>query len=468
MKRVLLISSTVTFLLVARPTNAFLAEEEIIYPQNLPVCNEFNIEYRQETEVTGPLPSSIQSATTEKNLQKISGRLEVKDTDFPDFAAMENNFFQALAKILPQELKKQVSLDERALKTKFTHYPQAQDENNKVVAAEKNPEATFNQPAWFTKMLGETKILCGLLGTCSAPKSLNIKVVQSSLESSPLPEGYCQSQQNISGDSVESLQNPQPEFTTKTWWQKITDYVEDWINKIFRRKTTQTATFLVRGAGPMIGGQTMSQQVTFADSFLPAEFGLQGNQRRTNETDIQLSENFNIVGDQKFKTPSAKIQKSLCLMQAGLYPSEINAFENHPVCTSRSADDYPLNPDFYSLIDDLPLDMSLCQRDPDTHACHYFDPNDSPRCDGDPICESGRCNPYEFRLRRDYTDRGCSPPYSGECNNSQLCRAVTFKANPAGGFGACQYQNATVCVRADRVATGSCAAVCNWACCAWQ
>ena len=49
-----------------------------------------------------------------------------------------------------------------------------------------------------------------------------------------------------------------------------------------------------------------------------------------------------------------------------------------------------------------------------------------------------------------------------------LPQIVLILPSAKGGFGACQYANPNVCVRVDRIETGSCAAVCNWACCAYQ
>ena len=160
-------------------------------------------------------------------------------------------------------------------------------------------------------------------------------------------------------------------------------------------------------------------------------------------------------------------------MQAGLYPSGIDAFASHAVCNSRNADDYPLDPNFGSGVDDVPLDMSLCQWDPDNQGCHYYDPGGTQGCgpNQDAFCESGRCNPFEYGQAEDFLSNGCSLPYSDRgtnCNVASICQWAHFQKNPAGGFGACQYRNPDVCVRTDRIATGSCAAVCNNACCAWQ
>jgi hypothetical protein len=85
-----------------------------------------------------------------------------------------------------------------------------------------------------------------------------------------------------------------------------------------------------------------------------------------------------------------------------------------------------------------------------------------------PICESGRCNPYEIRPRKDYCTQcgghypDCNWPFSAdEC--TELCHKEVYTKNNEGGYGSCHYENAAVCRRND--GQGGCAGVCNWLCC---
>lgn len=87
--------------------------------------------------------------------------------------------------------------------------------------------------------------------------------------------------------------------------------------------------------------------------------------------------------------------------------------------------------------------------------------------DKDPVCEGGKCNPFEIGQKKDYESKGCKPPYSSvDCNDNNVCKELSLPPNPYGGFGECGYMNPNVCVRVDGY--GGCAGVCNWYCCAYQ
>ena len=281
----------------------------------------------------------------------------------------------------------------------------------------------------------------------------------------------CPDGQEVLGESVSSHENPQQNFAVQTWLEKVIDIFEDLIDHVFKRKTTEIANLEKFSRGPLKGGKSFNEWTAdFSGAFIPSSISLVGNATvKGDEGDFWLSAGYTPQGDENLNYTLGRGRKAFCMQQCGLYPNTFDISTLFSFCPSCNSDDYPLDPDFGTGVDDIPLDMSLCQRDPNTNACDYYDPADHPRCDGDPICESGRCNPYEYRQRETYTDHGCTPPYPTEhCNDPAVCQMVTFQSNPAGGFGACQYQNATVCVRTDRASIGSCAAVCNWACCAYQ
>jgi len=145
------------------------------------------------------------------------------------------------------------------------------------------------------------------------------------------------------------------------------------------------------------------------------------------------------------------------------YPAGFNISQIDSLCPSCRPDDYPL--EGYG---DIPLSQELCQPNA-AGGCDYYDPLATEGCgEGqDPVCEAGRCNPYEF-YTDDYIKKCGAAPWYGDCRNPDVCYKMTFAKNPAGGFGECQYANPNVCVRADRLKVGQCTAVCNWACCAEQ
>ncbi|KUK82994.1 MAG: hypothetical protein XD98_0456, partial [Microgenomates bacterium 39_6] len=164
-----------------------------------------------------------------------------------------------------------------------------------------------------------------------------------------------------------------------------------------------------------------------------------------------------------------KAHKYYCLNLCNLLPSGISVKTLDDTCPSCNPNDYEM-----TSYGDIPLSKEFCNSESGVD-CHYYDPSATEGCgEGqDPVCEGEdeegnlKCNPYEF-----YTDdyvKTCdkSPPY-GDCRNPNVCYVMTFAPNPAGGYGECQYANRDVCVRADRLEVGKCAAVCNMACCAEQ
>lgn len=139
-----------------------------------------------------------------------------------------------------------------------------------------------------------------------------------------------------------------------------------------------------------------------------------------------------------------------------------------------------------------------CNWDPVISSCHYYvpgtacyvDPNDTSanpigicpdiqngwpipvvvngQLCGDPVCESGKCNPYEYNPPNDYIDH--CPAQPDPCwVNCKLINQTSWDPPEYDDplFNGCYYANADVCVRKDAARFGDarCAATCNRLCC---
>src|SRR3990167_3180418 len=88
----------------------------------------------------------------------------------------------------------------------------------------------------------------------------------------------------------------------------------------------------------------------------------------------------------------------------------------------------------------------------------------------DPVCESRRCNPYEWGPAKDYTDHvpPCSVPTADCSTGCKWLNRQTWDPDTYDDpdFNGCYYANPNVCVRRDASETGAqCSAVCNSVCC---
>jgi len=455
-----------SFILYA-PSLAF-SQPEVIQPEGSLFCTDFEIKYSQTSETQTPLTptptGTVQGITS--NVEEVAGNLRLEAENLPDFSQADKNFLLALERLLPADLKKNLSIDQTPLKTKTAHYVVGKDSEGKQTQAEKIPETEITLPSWWTSILGRSKVLCGLFNTCPPPKSLAIKVGQQNLTSPPQNTGCLLTGNLPKTEAVENLSSIKEEFKTTSLWQKITEIIDDLINWIRRTVTKEETKLENKTRGSLVGGETFNQQSSFIDSFLPQGLILADkNAPLVGQAGYKINVEGKDVpgGDQLYYQNLGKARARYCLQLCSLYPGGTNISAIDPLCPSCDPKDYPLEN-----FEDSLLDKSLCQKNPDG-SCDYFQPGDSPRCDGDPICESGKCYPLMWRQANDYTSVGCPVPYSAtNCNDPSVCRKMTFSKNPAGGYGGCQYSNPNVCVRTDRNAVGSCAALCNWACCAYQ
>jgi len=461
--------------------------EETIFLRDSLASNNLPINYRQEVTMITPTPtpsltssapfslSRVQGTKTETGTKNFSGNLEItaEGKRLPFFSIMEKNLSFALEKLLPESLRKEFLIDDsQEITGKTRHFVYGLNENgspntSEKLDLEKVPEEKAKLPSWWNRLIGESKVVCGIFNTCSAPKSLNLKFAYNEYDP---PEGlghhdssFQIKEENLDNEIISS------HFTVLSFFKKFFDDIADLVNNIFGKKETTTTALLSETRAIVPGGENIRENTSFFKNFLPASaIPAHRNSPLKVSADYEVSPSYyTLAGEEKLEYHNlGATQRNYCLSLCSQYPAGFDIRQVDPLCPSCNPNDYLI--DGYG---DIPLNQDLCQRN-SQGGCDYYDPAAAANCPTkdnpyqDPFCEGGRCNPYEIGIDSDYTH--CGGPLWGSCVNENVCYLMHFASNPKGGFGECQYANPDVCVRADRLKVGQCAAVCNWACCVWQ
>lgn len=428
------------------------------------ICADLDLEKSKE--------GSAPAEGLEKFFQRtVEGSVELTKANFPKFKHFQERMVTGLTKLLPSELGQTLSLPGDST-LYFKHIPLTIDESGTPVLTDEDcnslPRGTDKLPANLWGRLAALRGLCGFLGegVCQPVAEFQFKLAG---------EGYpsCDNLRKCSGErAVEdtSLPNPDPpeetRFSFLGWIKRIIKGTIEEIIALF----TETETVLVYSRSRLPGGSELVQNSKILRYSLPQEI-IDGTKSLGAVSSQALKNPFNYkfsLSPEEEKEEDGRyyglesMWKNYCLdLCSRLPPGTIHQFGDE-ICPSCNPKDYQPS------IEDIELDMSLCQN-PSPTGCDYYDPNATEGCgpNQDPVCESGLCNPFEISMRKDYAHSDCTPPFEGECNNPALCVKANFSPNPEGGYGKCRYKNATVCVRADRVEVNSCAAVCNWQCCSY-
>ena len=455
------------------PTPTPTPDPEIIYPQNSSFCTDFEIEAKKSDQYTTvEEPSGGHSTNTEN----ASGEVYLNSNNFPNFSQMEKDLTVALEKLLPQDLKEKMKIETVQGKTQAKEFVVGKGGDGAIIPPnkEKTPETKITHPSWLANLLGQTKILCGMFGTCPAPLSMEIKVEQSNQKIND--EAYLTKcfPGKPADDKDSQPEQTQSQFEAPSFWQVITNVtriIVDAVNDIFNWKVDKekTTTLEARTRGQFFGGQTLATHATFLDNFIPEEmlYGTGSIFSNENNYKVVVEGNAQDTTKEHHYFGMAKVQLERCISLCGVYPAEFDISSIDPLCPSCDYLEYELG--------DVALDQINCQRQSDG-SCDYCIPigqdGIGPNCEGDPVCEgeppNKKCCPGQYRQAKDYLERQppCPLPYNAnDCFDPSVCKLMTFKENPNGGYGACQYQNKNVCVRTDREQIGRCDAMCNWACC---
>ncbi len=479
-----------------QPPYAPYSEETILLKDSL-ASNNLTLSYKNTITITitlTPTPSPLATAkvlgeeANETTNETRRGELYITEEgkNVPDFQSMEEILSFSLEKLLPENLRKELAIDNsQNIVGKTLQFIYGTGEDGKKISPEEGdereiPEDKTTFPSWWSQLIGESKIICGLFNTCDAPESMKIKIAAAEEYNPPEGLGHRDSAPKVEEKKVEN-EVTKKEFTISSFFKKIITDIIDELKKIFVREETTETTGLAETRAIVPGGENIRENTSFFKNFLPASaIPAYHNSPLKVSADYKISDDYTIIGgEEKEKLEYHNLgasQRNYCLSLCSQYPADFDISQIDPLCPSCNPDDYPL--EGYG---DIPLSKELCRspngeirQEGEEGECHYYDPpngtNEGCEEGKDPVCEGGRCNPYELNSD-DYNKRcpdGTLEYKKQGCRNPNVCYEMTFAQNPAGGFGECQYANPTVCVRADRLKVGKCAAVCNWLCCAEQ
>ena len=486
------------------------AEPEVIIPKPGIASTDFEIEYKdQKTETKtsfwsiiglSPPGGSSQESSDYQN-RYLEGDLFWQEYNYPDFSIMNKVMTGASQKLLPKELGENLEIrGEESFSGETKHHVFGRFQQGDLIIEDPEPLETpterVNTPPEWPQIIGQSKILGGLLGAFEAPSSVIIDIVNPTNTSAP-PRKTGHTITDIKSEASQANNTTENKrFKTLTLLQEIVKSVVSFFEDLFteadeegnileqflawfrKEETEETLigqdesgefTLVNKTRATVPGLETINEQANFFAAFLPADLVKDKDGRISAplavEAQYEVSEKYSLKegSNETVFQNLGKTVKNYCLALCSQYPADYPINRIDPLCTSCNPSDYEMTG-----YGDVLLNRDICQFE--GGACHYFLPYDDTNqgCGPgqDPICEGGRCNPYEISLDGDYD--ACGGPPHGSCVDSSVCYVMTFAPNPAGGFGECQYANPNVCVRADRIQVGECAAVCNWACCAWQ
>lgn len=429
------------------------------------VCADFTVSRDTTTETGGtPTPTRTLSPNVRgvtQSLGEIGGQIILEESQFPDFSRFQEVVTQALPRLLPGQLGRNISLPGET-KIPLIHFIQGKGDGATGTGRGNSPASEVKVPAnLWGRLVGAVRGFCGFLGVGICQPVSNF---QFELASAEAPEkSACPAGQAVKPADLPAPTTKQADFSIRGMIERITEIIGD------LTRTTEKTAAQVSSAGSLPGE---IQNFKFLEGFLPASVNQTiaggGALSEPFRYDVALSPGEDQIESGQY-LGLGPVRAAYCLsVRCANLPTEIDVSSVDPICPS-------CNPEYYISLDDVPLDTSLCHDD-GAGACDYYLCDES-RGDvdclanhqgcgpnQDPVCESERCNPYEWGQRKDYDSCPAGPPY-GEFPCNAYCKKQHFNKNDDGGYGHCRYTTEWVCVRPDRVDTGNCAAVCNPACC---
>ncbi|HUV71745.1 MAG TPA: hypothetical protein VMW25_01935 [Clostridia bacterium] len=301
------------------------------------ICTDFKlIQSRISKEPTGVTPTPGPQALAAQT-KEVTGNLELIDEALPDFSLMERNLYLGLNRLLPQALRQTLNLDSTPLETKIKHYVLGEEETEPV----KIPESEVNLPSWWSRLLGLTKIACGLFNTCSPPERMNIKVA-ANVPEPPSYEIDCSLGGLAAKDSqVNQIESPETEFIAQgSFVTKAVEYIQELIEGIWQwfRQTTTEVTLVNKSRGKLPGGQTFNEQSSYLNYAIPGELvpknenmPLAGQAKYEVDEDYQMGE-----GSEKLNYQQELARQRYCMERCSLRPQGISIQSFDPLCPSCS------------------------------------------------------------------------------------------------------------------------------------
>ncbi len=367
MKKLLFILIIFFILAKTKPLLIFAQEETVIIPENSIFCTDFEMNYEHSSEK----PSQ---ATEEKSLEGCRAEpkpgeiaLDAKETKQPDFSLLYNRLELARPKLMPLNLNNLVNLDDNSLETKAKHFvvPAGEaackttsdlSQTTEVKNQEEEvPETQFILPDWWTKLLGQTKIFCGLFSAserCLPPENLNIKIEQPSDDKIAEEINFSKNLPcNKSGKKVKDIL-PKELNTTQSKFGFFPKFLTQIFSRVvegskkFFEKTEETAQLENRTRGILVGGQTLNNQSEFLSNFIPQSINSSiENSPLISNAKYEITgvsvENEDEANKEHYQEQN-QVRARNCLQICSLYPQDpkFDVSLIDPICISCNPNDY--------------------------------------------------------------------------------------------------------------------------------
>jgi len=329
-------------------------EAEIIIPENSLFCTDFGIKKSKTDSFSEKIETGdqnvVQGATEE--VREDTGEIWLENLEQPDFSLMENRLNSTLPKLLTKSLNESLSIDRTSLETKTKHFISGEGVDEEQ--AETNiPYARIELPGWWTAVLGESKIFCGLFQSCEPPKKLALEIEPPDLEELAINLNNekligCEESEPVIAEKPE-IDNEKKPFKTESLFSIIREVIEDFLNMLRTTTITEETTLQNRTRGYLVGGKTLENQSTFFSSFIPPDINSSiKNSPLSGPSQYGLDPDHSIVEEEDSKKINFQEQNQVrgryCLQICSLYPpdSKFDISLIDPICISCDPKDYQL------------------------------------------------------------------------------------------------------------------------------
>jgi len=449
------------------------------------VCSAFTVERKSPM---GKFAGETEG--TFKKKEDIGDQIITKKNLMPDFSRAQMITKKALASLLPQEMLTTLSLPASG-NIYLTHFAYGEKKRENPARANQKdqyPKEKIILPPHWPQLAGAARGLYSVLTPSGKDPQAPLSHFRFQLEDTGFLESTnlshsCQPGMGAKDSRLPEAKHIEKDLSLKNILVTIISHLTSWFdeygNFITGVEKEKETKFKVLTLGKLPAGEkTTNETVALAKENLPQDYLEKMKNPHDEAKALQTSFDYEIKNGGGGPKPASyfglnKWRAHYCLgVLCSTLPAGKSVSSNDPICPSCKAKDYkkPLTP--------IPPPKNLpryCVWDQWVGACDYYDIHGHEGCDGDPVCEGGRCNPLEYSFAKDYINNGCPVPYADNdkpstCVNSAVCVKKKFAPNSKGGYGPCHYKNPVVCVRADvdHNNTDNCAAVCNWGCCEYQ
>jgi hypothetical protein len=344
-------------------------EAEIIIPENSLFCTDFGLEYYKNE---GESLSAMTKESIESSCGNDLADIELKDqeTKNPDFSIMDSRLQSTLPKLMPIQLGEKVNLYPESLETRAKHFLVAKEGASSCSIWEPPPDNTniesvaetkFTLPGWWTHLLGQTKIFCGLFSAserCIPPEKLTIKIAAPDPEEISSGIDLSKDRYSECKPAGEPAKGIAPELKTEN---PKSNFLSEWIKRTFLKgqtekgeniyvtQTEKKASLENKTRGELVGGHTLVNQSEFFSNFIPNEINSSINDSPlASEAKYNISEDLTIAeGDEKAANKENyqeqnQVRMRNCLQLCSLYPPDpkFDVSLIDPICISCNPKDY--------------------------------------------------------------------------------------------------------------------------------